>query len=178
MCLSQGDITLSIREAIVNAANETLCGCFTPNHTCLDHQIHERAGPELVKECRSIMQGKIASPGDCMFTAAYRLPCKFIVHAYGPNLNLREFHDNKQKARDCLRKTYINCLNLARINQWKSLAFPALSTGLYKFDPHDAARIAIETTLYWLRETGSRLHVEFVLFPENFNIYKKQMSEM
>ena len=179
LCVSKGDITLYSKDAIVNAGNETLCGCFTPNHACLDHQIHEKGGQQLTRECKSIMKGKMASPGDCILTLGGRLPCKFVIHAYGPNLNLHEFKGKKglQKARYCLRKTYMSCLRLAHAKKLKSIAFPAISTGLYKFDPHEAAQIAIDTVIYFLRETGYPLRVDFIMFPENYCIYKKLLKK-
>jgi O-acetyl-ADP-ribose deacetylase (regulator of RNase III) len=176
ICILQGDITSYKGDAIVNAGNESLLGCFNPGHNCLDHQIHEKAGPDLTKECKAVMTSKkmtTALPGEYIMTKGYKLPCKAIIHAYGPNMFLEGFKRDPLKGAECLHQTYKNCLDMARQGGIRSLAFPAISTGLYGFDPDQAAVIALQSVAKWLRDTGYPMHVSFVMFPDNYNLYIK-----
>jgi len=180
VCLVEGDICSHISDVIVNPGNETLLGCFTPRHTCLDHQIHEKAGPQLSQVCREIMQGRQALPGQCIITPSFQLGaiCEWILHAFGPNCTQSPFRENLVMAKQCLRETYLNCLTLASENKLRSIAFPAIATGLYRFDPDLAAQIAVETTRNWLQKTGSSMRVAFVMWPENYKRYRKVLSTL
>lgn len=176
----KGDVCFFPSDAIVNAGNEPLLGCFTPNHKCLDHQIHEHAGRELTKACQQIMRGRIADPSQCILTPSFGLKkngIRYVIHAYGPNCTERLFATDRRKAMQCLAQTYINCLDLANENDVKSVAFPALSTGIYQCDPDAAAEVAVQTTLNWLQKTKAQLKVIFVMYPENYQRYQKVLHK-
>jgi O-acetyl-ADP-ribose deacetylase (regulator of RNase III) len=177
ICLSKGDITDFTCDAIVNAGNESLLGCFTPGHKCLDHQIHQKAGPKLTKACQSIMKGADALPGSAIITPSYDLAnCTYVIHAYGPNLNLDVFQHDHNKAQDCLRETYTKCLDLAKAHHLRHVAFPALSTGMYRFNAKEGAEIAIQTTRDWLQQIQYPLRVSFVMFEDNHELYSNYFA--
>ena len=127
----KGDITELKVDAIVNAANETLLGGGG-----VDGAIHRKAGPELLKECR-LLNGCHTS--EAKITKGYRLMAKYIIHTVGP------IYFGLESDADSLKKCYINCLNLAMKYDIHSIAFPAISTGAYRYPSKAAAKIAIET---------------------------------
>lgn len=177
--LVKGDICSFAADGIVNAGNERLLGCFTPIHKCLDNQIHKHAGRQLTQACQAIMRGRIAKPSQCIITPAFNLK-KFgihsIIHAYGPNCTVPPLATNPDEANYLLKQTYLNCLDLAQDNNLASLAFPAISTGLYGFDPDRAAQIAIQTTREWLEKNkSSNIKITFVMFPDNYKRYKRYL---
>jgi O-acetyl-ADP-ribose deacetylase (regulator of RNase III) len=161
ICLLQGSILELKADAIVNPGNESLLGCFTPGHNCLDHQIHEKAGSQLTKDCKTIMKGKTAKEGDCIITPAYHLPCKFVIHTYGPNA-----HEVGIRP-DLLALTYTNCLELAKKNKLKIVCFPTISTGLFGYPIEEAAEVAYSTVKKWLQKNpGSIEKVYLVTYDE------------
>src|SRR5574344_11075 len=125
--LYKGDITLLKCDAVVNAANEELLGCFIPCHTCIDNAIHTYAGVQLRLKCAEIIkeQGHLEKVGEAKITPGYNLPCRYIIHTVGPQVdgNLTEKEENE------LRSCYQSCLKIALENHVASLAFCCLSTG-------------------------------------------------
>ena len=145
ICLWKGDITKLQIDAIVNAGNSKGLGCFVPTHVCIDNQIHSEAGTGLKLECYEYMKkiGRDLYDGEAMITNGYNLPCKKVIQTVGPCLE--EFQGGKptQEQIKSLSKCYINCLKLLVQNNLCSIAFPAISTGLFGFPKVLAAKIAI-----------------------------------
>ena len=155
ICLWKGDITRLQIDAIVNAGNSDGLGCFAPTHVCIDNQIHSEAGTGLRLECYEYMK-KINRPlkdGEAMITNAYNLPCKKIIQTVGPCIE-----DNNKPTKlqiQDLGNCYTNCLKLLIQNNLLSIAFPAISTGLYGFPKELAAKIAINKIDEFINELKS-----------------------
>ena len=162
--LWQGDITALKCDAIVNAANSALLGCFCPNHGCIDNAIHTFAGIELRLACNKIMQkqGHKEPNGKAKITPAFNLPCNYVIHTVGPIVN------GKLKEKDCevLKSCYRSCLKIADENNLKSIAFCCISTGEFHFPNKKAAEIAIETVKRYKAETRSKIKVIFNVFKD------------
>ena len=162
--LWQGDITALKCDAIVNAANSALLGCFCPNHGCIDNAIHTFSGIELRLACNKIMQkqGHKEPNGKAKITPAFNLPCNYVIHTVGPIVN------GKLKEKDCevLKSCYRSCLKIADENNLKSIAFCCISTGEFHFPNKKAAEIAIETVKRYKAETGSKIKVIFNVFKD------------
>jgi O-acetyl-ADP-ribose deacetylase (regulator of RNase III) len=152
--LFRGDITSLAVDIIVNAANPSL----TPGGA-VGLAIHRAAGPELKAEC-STLPG--CSPGDAAITRAYRLPAKYVIHAVGAS-----WHGGNQGEVGILANTYRRCFHLASDYQARTIAFPAISCGIYSFPVAVAAEIAIHETMQALRVYQSIQRVTFALFAEN-----------
>ncbi len=170
--LWQGDITRLNADAIVNAANSALLGCFIACHACIDNAIHSASGLQLRAECNKIMQiqNHDEKTGDAKITAAYNLPCKHVLHTVGPIVsgNLTQKHCN------LLKSCYVSCLKLASKNNLKSVAFCCISTGEFHFPNQKAAEIATETVLQYLHENNSDMEVVFNVFKQqDYEIYKR-----
>jgi O-acetyl-ADP-ribose deacetylase (regulator of RNase III) len=149
--LLQGDITRLGVDAIVNAANGELLGCFRPFHACIDNAIHSAAGPRLREDCGSIMrtQGHDEPTGHAKATRGYNLPARYVLHTVGPIVNgpLQPGHER------ALASCYRACLDLtAQLDGVRSVAFCAISTGVFGFPKPPAARIALDAAATWLRE--------------------------
>lgn len=173
--LWQGDITRLQVDAIVNAANCTLLGCFVPCHKCIDNAIHSASGIQLRLACYQIMkkQEKEEVIGTAKITKAYNLPCQYILHTVGPII------DGKLTEKDCqlLASCYQSCLNLAAFYRLKSIAFCCISTGEFHFPNEIAARIAIETIEKYQKENQSNIEVIFNVFKKtDYEIYKRFFS--
>ena len=170
-----GDITTIKCDAIVNAANGYLLGCFNPTHRCIDNTIHSFAGMQLREECNDIMNGKILPNGEVVLTNAYNLPCKYIIHTVGPNVGGVLTQQNKED----LKKCYYNSLELARENNIKTIAFPCIATGIYSFPKEEASKIAISTVEEYLNKNPNTFkHIIFNVFKnEDYDIYKKELGE-
>lgn len=171
MYLWQGDITRLKVDAIVNAANSKMLGCFIPNHRCIDNAIHTYAGVELRLECDSLMkaQGYDEATGKAKITKAYNLPSKYIIHTVGPIVTggLREEH------KELLKSCYTSCLELADKNNLSSIAFCCISTGEFCFPNREAADIAVKTVQEYKNKTGSKIKVIFNVFKDiDLEIYK------
>ncbi len=140
----QGDITHLKVDAIVNAANNAMTGCYAPNHLCIDNAIHTFAGVRLRNECDRIMkkQGHPEPTGQAKITPAYDLPSKYVIHTVGPIINngVVSPHDE-----ELLRSSYISCLDCAAENGLESIAFCCISTGVFAFPKEFAAQIAVDT---------------------------------
>ena len=163
--LWQGDITTLEVDAIVNAANKALLGCFIPHHRCIDNAIHTQAGLQLRKECDNIMkaQGDFEKTGQAKLTAGYNLPAKHVIHTVGPIIYRVVEDDDKELLASCYR----NCLKLALENNLKSIAFCCISTGEFRFPNDLAAEIAVAEVKKFFREnpTGD-LKVVFNVFKD------------
>jgi O-acetyl-ADP-ribose deacetylase (regulator of RNase III) len=157
LVLWQGDMTCLKIDAIVNAANNQLLGCFHPLHSCIDNTIHSAAGPQLREDCRSIMQiqGAREKTGDAKITRAYNLPAKFVLHTVGPIVPQGTSLSKEQRTQ--LAACYVSCLELAgRIEPIKSIAFCAISTGVFGFPKREAAEIAVRTVNDWIDRNPNR----------------------
>lgn len=129
-----GDITELKIECIVNASNSSGLGCHTPNHPCIDNAIHKIAGPLLLEECKQL---KGIPHGSAKITHAYALPSKYIIHATGPKIGYDKngkFINPDYEDHNLLRTTYINILNVGKLNNIKEIAFCCISTGIFGFD--------------------------------------------
>ena len=147
--LWRGDITRLRTDAIVNAANAQLLGCFVPHHRCIDNAIHWHAGPALRLDCDRIMreQGRDEATGQAQLTRAHRLPSSFVIHTVGPIVRgaLEAAH------REQLAQSYRACLDLADAHGGiASIAFCCVSTGVFGFPKPAAAQIALDTVARWL----------------------------
>ena len=164
LVLWQGDITSLRCDAIVNAANSALLGCWQPCHSCIDNIIHSFAGVQLRIKCSELMeaQGHEEETGKAKITPAYNLPSKFVIHTVGPII-LGELEEE-----DCrlLADCYRSCLSLAAENGLRSVAFCCISTGVFRFPPERAAEIAVKTVKAFLD------HSETSLKRVIFNVFK------
>lgn len=175
MYLWQGDITTLLVDAIVNAANSGMTGCYYPLHGCIDNAIHTFAGLELRLECAEIMdkQGFAEPTGKAKITKAYNLPCSHVIHTVGPIVS------GKLTQNDCnlLASCYRSCLELADKEGMNSIAFCCISTGEFHFPNERAAKIAIETVKNYKRESGSLIKVIFNVFKDDdYFIYLKLLT--
>lgn len=173
--LWKGDITTLKCDAIVNAANSRMLGCFCQNHNCIDNAIHTFAGVELRKSCYDIMslQGGEELVGRAKITPGYNLPCRYIIHTVGPMVFGDLDGTHEKQLSDCYR----SCLALADKNFLESIAFCCISTGEFNFPNERAAKIAVQTVGEYKRETKSKIKVIFNVFKEyDHEIYKKLLE--
>ena len=162
MEIRQGDITTLDVDAIVNAANNSLLGGGG-----VDGAIHQAAGPKLLEECRTIGG---CPTGEARITKGYNLPAKYVIHTVGP------IYDGKPRDARLLSSCYANSLELAKDNQIASIAFPAISCGVYGYPLEDACKIAVDTTAACLENMPTVKKVVFMLFSDdNLDIYRKYM---
>ena len=175
LMLWQGDITTLKVDAIVNAANSKLLGCFIPQHNCIDNVIHSAAGVQLRAECNRIMQtqGHDEEVGGAKITGAYNLPSKHVIHTVGPAIP----YGSKPSKKDCddLASCYNSCLDIASYNKLESIAFCCISTGVFNFPQDLAAKIAIKTVSQYLKSNETSLkHIIFNVFTDkDYLIYKE-----
>ena len=169
--LWQGDITTLAADAIVNAANSQMLGCFVPCHGCIDNAIHTYAGVQLRTECASIMAGQEAEPtGSAKITKAYNLPCRYVLHTVGPIIYGSVTETDRKLLADCYR----SCLELAAVHGLRSVAFCCISTGEFHFPNRLAAEIAIKTVEDWQKESPGQMEVIFNVFKDNdYRIYQQ-----
>lgn len=160
--LWQGDITSLKIDAIVNAANSQMLGCFCPCHGCIDNAIHTYAGVELRNECARIMkkQGKQEATGRAKITAGYHLPARYVIHTVGPIISGTVREEDRRALRSC----YESCLKLADQNGLEAIAFCCISTGEFHFPNELAAQIAVETVRDYQKH--SDLKVVFNVFKD------------
>lgn len=170
--LWQGDITTLAADAIVNAANSAMLGCFVPCHGCIDNAIHSAAGVQLRLECARIMaqqQGEEPT-GRAKITRAYNLPCRYVLHTVGPIIDGRVTRQDRELLASCYR----SCLELAAAHGLKSIAFCCISTGEFHFPNELAAEIAIRTVKDYQQQNPNRMEVIFNVFKDcDYEIYKK-----
>ena len=149
----QADITRLQVDAIVNAANSQMLGCFQPLHACIDNAIHSAAGLQLRQECNEIMQGHELPTGEAVITRGYNLRAKHVIHTVGPIYTFSrksKVESQKQLLRWQLAACYRNCLNLAAAHGLTSIAFCCISTGVFGYPQDEAAEIAVRTVREWL----------------------------
>ncbi|HEX5153902.1 MAG TPA: O-acetyl-ADP-ribose deacetylase [Parafilimonas sp.] len=159
----KGDITKQPVDAIVNAANSSLLGGGG-----VDGAIHRAGGPEILEACKKIVaeQGPCKT-GEAVITTGGNLPASFVIHAVGPI-----WHGGKNNEEQLLANAYLNSLNLAVLNDVRTIAFPNISTGVYYFPKDKAARIALKTTRDFIKAEDIFEEILFVCFDdENFQLY-------
>lgn len=174
--LWQGDITTLKCDAIVNAANSQMLGCFQPLHGCIDNCIHTYAGIQLRNFCNDFMikQGHDEPSGEAKITPAFNLPCRYIIHTVGPIVNGFVW----EKHRKTLESCYNRCLEEAEKNGCRSIAFCCISTGVFGFPPYDAAKIALKTVSEYKKNRKSNIKVIFNVFKyEDLMIYEELFEE-
>ncbi len=169
--LWQGDITTLRCDAIVNAANSGMTGCYAPCHACIDNCIHTYAGVQLRLACAEIMekQGQKEPSGQAKLTPAYNLPCNYVLHTVGPII----YGDVTQRDRELLASCYRSCLELARQNKIRSVAFCCISTGEFHFPNALAAEIAVNT----VRQYKGDIKVIFDVWKDvDYEIYRELLK--
>ena len=174
--LWQGDITTLKCDAIVNAANSGLTGCYIPNHRCIDNAIHTYAGVELRLTCEAIIkaQGHPEPTGRAKITPAFNLPCKYVLHTVGPIIGSQVTGRDKSLLASCYR----SCLELAAIYDLESVAFCCISTGEFHFPNDLAAEIAVGTVKEFLKQQTSVKKVIFNVFKDiDRQIYRRLLGE-
>ena len=164
ICLWQGDITTLAADAVVNAANSAMLGCFVPCHRCIDNAIHTYAGIQLRLACHELMerQGHEEPTGGAKITPAFNLPSRYVIHTVGPIV----YASLTRRERDELASCYRSCLKLAKENDLKSIAFCCISTGEFRFPNAAAAQIAVDTVREFLKEEGVGMRVIFNVFKD------------
>lgn len=173
--LWRGDITTFAADAIVNAANSQMLGCWTPGHRCIDNAIHTYAGVQLRAVCARIMaeQGTEEPTGQAKVTAAYNLPAQRIIHTVGPIANGCPTAHHRAQLALCYR----SCLGAAEAEGLHTIAFCCISTGVFGFPQREAAEIATRTVRAWLDETSSDMTVVFNVFgAKDEGIYRELLS--
>ena len=174
ICLWQGDITTLRCDAIVNAANAGMTGCYQPCHSCIDNCIHTYAGMQLRNACAEIIaaQGHEEPTGQAKITPGFNLPCRYVIHTVGPIVDGRLTQRHEAQLASCYR----SCLQLAAENGCESIAFCCISTGVFGFPKEEAAEIAIRTVREWKTETGSAMRVVFNVFSnQSLELYKRKL---
>ena len=168
----QGDITRLAADAIVNAANSQMLGCFVPMHTCIDNCIHTYAGVQLRAECHRQMRDLRRKYGADyeqptavpMLTGGYNLPAKHVIHVVGPIVQ-----GSLSPALEAdLASCYRNVLDLCREHELRTVAFCCISTGVFRFPNDRATEIAVETVTRWLEQNNGQ--IDRVIF----NVFKEE----
>lgn len=164
IALFQGDVTTIEVDAIVNAGNSQLLGCFVPLHSCIDNIIISSAGFQVRNDLNAIMQkqGHEEQNGKAKITNAYNLPSKYIIHTVGPCI----YGKLKEKDKQDLANCYKSSLNLAKEMNLKSIAFCCISTGEFRFPNDIACDIATDTVKKWLKENNYDIKVVFNVFKD------------
>ena len=173
--LWQGDITTLKCDAIVNAANSGMTGCYIPNHRCIDNAIHTFAGVELRLSCAELMeqQGYPEPTGQAKITPAFNLSYRYVLHTVGPIISGRVTAEDKELLASCYR----SCLALAAENKLESVAFCCISTGEFHFPNELAAEIAVRTVKEFLEKQTGVKKVIFNVFKDlDKAIYEKLLQ--
>ena len=164
-------------DSIVNAANSQGLGCFIPCHNCIDNQINTFAGISLRLECNEIMKEKdyFLETGKAFITNGYNLLAKYVIHTVGPIIYDKVTNKEIKELQDC----YINSLNLAKENKIRTIVFPCISTGEFRFPKGQASKIAIKTVDRFLDE--NRDYFDKVVFnvygEEDYKIYERNIKK-
>lgn len=172
----QGDITRLKVDAIVNAANAALLGCFCPCHSCIDNAIHSAAGLQLRDECSRIMQaqGHPEPNRKAIITGGYHLPARYVLHTVGPIVQGRVTQQDQAELTGCYR----SCLELAVEHGLSSVAFCCISTGEFHFPNQEAAEIAVKTVTKFLHYDTTIQKVIFNVFKDiDMQIYRTLLGE-
>ncbi len=175
IALWQGDITKLKIDSIVNAGNSQGLGCFLPNHNCIDNQINTFAGVRLRLACNEIMKdlNYNLETGKAIITNAYNLPSKYVIQTVGPIIENEVTEEKEQELANC----YINSLKLAIENGIKTIAFPCISTGVFRFPKDNACRIAIKSVKEFLESHDTIEKVVFNVYSdEDLEIYKNELK--
>ena len=171
----KGDITRLKVDAIVNAANNQMEGCFVPGHHCIDNAIHTYAGVQLRNDCHEMMkkQGFLEPTGKAKITKAYNLPCLYILHTVGPMIK------GQVTPRDefLLASCYESCLRLANQHGIKTIAFCCISTGVFHYPQEQAAKIAIKTVQEYLKDSKIEKVIFNVFTDEDERIYSRLLEK-
>ncbi|MCF2706810.1 protein-ADP-ribose hydrolase [Arcanobacterium haemolyticum] len=165
MLLWRGDITTLATDAIVNAANSGMTGCWHPLHSCIDNAIHTFAGVQLRAEMASLMeeQGHEEPTAHARLTSAYNLPAQYVIHTVGPIANGKPTDEHRQQLANC----YTACLDTAAAHDCLSIALCCVSTGVFGFPQREAAEIATRTVRQWLVDhPQSPMRVVFNVYGE------------
>jgi len=166
LALVQGDITKETTDAIVNAANSRLGGGGG-----VDGAIHRAGGPAIMQECRKIGG---CHTGKAVITTGGNLKAKYVIHTVGPR-----YHDGTEREPNLLKSAYQESLKLASAKHLKSIAFPAISTGAYGYPLREAARIALQTTVDYLREQQDIYLVRFILYDATtYDIFTQELTKL
>jgi len=175
LILWQGDITTLQCDAIVNAANSQMLGCFSPCHGCIDNIIHTMAGVQLRLACHEIMQkqGHEEPTGHAKITPGFNLPAKYVLHTVGPIIDDEVTAEDEELLASCYQK----CLELAAQKGLRSVAFCCISTGVFRFPPERAAEIAIQTVKEYLWQDATIQRVVFNVFKDSdLAIYQEKLA--
>lgn len=166
--LWQGDITTLNIDAVVNAANSSMLGCFIPLHKCIDNAIHSASGTRLRLCLNNIMKGKTEDSGQCIITKAFNLPSRYILHTVGPIIQ----NSVSKKDEELLYNCYKSCLETAKENNIKSIAFCCISTGEFKFPNKEASQIAVNAVKDFLYNTKYDIKIVFNVFKDlDYELY-------
>jgi len=166
LSLVEGDITKQDTEAIVNAANKTLRGGGG-----VDGAIHRAGGPEILEECIKIGG---CETGEAVVTTGGNLPARYVIHTVGP-----VYRDGSRNEARLLENAYQNCLKLASSKGIKSIAFPSISTGAYRYPMEVAAEVALSTAIHYMRENENIELIRFVLFGQNaLDVYVRILKKL
>lgn len=170
ICIWKGDITTLKIDAIVNAANSQGLGCFIPMHSCVDNIIGSNAGVLLRLECNEVMKEKnyFLPTGEAFITKGYNLPAKYVIHTVGPII----YTEVTKKEEEQLFNCYINSLELAIKNGIKSIAFPCISTGEFRFPHEQACKLAISAVETFLKKHKD--DIDKIVF----NVYKEEDNKI
>ena len=169
----QGDITTLAADAIVNAANSGLLGCFVPCHGCIDNAIHTYAGVQLRMECARLIAGQNGEEptGTAKITKAYNLPCRYVLHTVGPIIDGSVTNADRELLASCYRA----CLDLADAKGLRTVAFCCISTGEFGFPNEPAAQIAVSTVCAHDAVREKRIEVIFNVFKEQDEIVYRRL---
>lgn len=172
LTLTIGDITEQNVDAIVNAANGTLLGGGG-----VDGAIHKKAGPQLLEECQHIrrqkLNGDLLKTGEAIITKGYKLPAKYVIHTVGP---IWENEDGNEEL--LLKNCYEHVLKIAQQYKLQTIAFPSISTGVYRYPIDLASEVALKTVIRILKRTEN-MSVTFTLFSEeDFEVYKQCLKQI
>jgi O-acetyl-ADP-ribose deacetylase (regulator of RNase III) len=166
LSLAEGDITKQDTDAIVNAANKTLRGGGG-----VDGAIHRAGGPGILEECIKIGS---CETGEAVITSGGNLKARYVIHTVGP-----VYRDGLHREPEFLMNAYSNCLRLASSKGIKSVAFPSISTGAYRFPLDDAAKIALKTAINYLRDNTDIDLIRFVLFGDRaLKVYEDSLRQL
>lgn len=176
LVLYRGDITSLKADAIVNACNEKLLGCFVPLHNCIDNAIHSYAGLEMRRDLFKVMvqQGHDESNGQVKVTKGYNLPSDYVFHTVGPKVHGNVTKENEED----LKNSYLSCLKKADELNLSSLVFCCISTGIYGFPIEKACKIAVSCVKDYLRNSQIKKVIFDVFSEDDYEIYYRTIKEI